>query len=148
MADCFKSFLREFLMRPCCRPKETGVFLRVSFAVKLVESFLVSVFLFISFPLLLSLMQSWVPREGRSYIYSLTPVSMAKSKRPGSFPGQVDRRALGCRPRRLSARQLPPRLGRMERPLSRRRPAFLARPLQCLGRRLRRRSRLADGGHR
>ena len=46
---------------------------------------------------------------------------------PGPLAGQADRRALGRRPRRLHGRQLPARLGRVERHLPRRGPRLLAR---------------------
>ena len=51
----------------------------------------------------------------------------AIASRPGARRPRADRRALGHRPGRLSARQFPAALPRMERPFPRRRPALLAR---------------------
>lgn len=54
-------------------------------------------------------------------------VLRCRAARPGARHRQDDRRAVGCRARRLPARQPSARLRRMERPLPRRRPALLAR---------------------
>ena len=58
-----------------------------------------------------------------------------KAVRPGSRAGtrQIDRRAVGLRPRRLSGRRLPAGLGGMERQVSRHRARFLARRSAAAG---------------
>ena len=59
--------------------------------------------------------------------------------------GQADRRAVGRRPRRLPARPVPAAVGRVERPLPRRRPRLLAGRQRAQARQRRARPRLPAG---